>query len=1432
MAKVVSDEILKLKIIVNGDEAQKKILDLEVANNELSKKIVDLNNKEKDLAKKRSKNAIEIAKIKAQVQEYNKTISENNKAIDDEIKSMNIMNLTIDQLRRRINDLNFTMKHMDPNSESFAANRQELQELSNRLREVRNGAEESGFSLSRLADRFNHYSGLAVAFAGALAGVALSIQNVIDMNNKMADAMSAVEKTTGLTKKEVEDLTKSFVEFDTRTSKIDLLKIAEIGGRLGIPKAELKGFVEEVDKAYVALGDSFSGGVAKVAEGIGKIAGLYKETKGQEFAVSINQIGSALNELGANGAASEENIADFTRRVGALPEALKPSITDAMALGAALEESGIDAERGGTAYANFVSTASKETAKFAEVMGLTQSQVKEMINTDPAQFFLTFSEGLKGMSATDVSTTLDYLKLGDQYVKSIVGAATENTDRFRKSMSLSAQAAAEATSLQEEFNKVNNNAAAIYEKVRKKFMAMFTSKEVASTLNWIIAQIGKLLGVVEDTTGRVTYMKDVFITFMKIVIIATTAIVSYNTAIALSNLTLATLKDRLLAYTVVQKISNVYNQAAAFLQNAYNLAIGYGQLALGRLTSSTAMQTAAQIRLNIATVAHPFGAVLAVVLALGAAYLLFSKRADEAAEKQKKLNEINAETEKGIVSQKNELQLLLNVAKDESASKERRLQAIKKLNEISPEYLGNLTLENINTMKAAEAVKAYTDALLRNSRIKVLTKKLDDISEKKIDKEKESLWDQETGGSTVKKMLTPSEIKKMDANQLKQMAIWRKQYGENYAKSLMSQYSYVYEKRAKGLQQLNDEAKSYSDEIADLNQKMTIADEKAKSGYNVPAGGEKVSKSIKSSIESSADKARKKYEQERERMLESGEASKQRLEELEAERIRNTADMLKEGYEKEREIILAEQEKTIAALDKKKVSETDFKKIRAMIDKEKGQMKLKLQEIEFQWMEENGRISGLQEQEKEKSLIRLEALKAKYDLKDVQTENDTLERKLANLKRAQNEELAQYSTVEELKAALNGRASAKELNSIKTWEDAKKVLNGRYQRKELDILQAHLQNMLLMYDGLDLSILSEDQKTVVLKNLEQLKDKLAEVALQKKEIANGDADKDKLGGRLSSFGGKTDVLGLTSDQWKAMFTNTNSLTENIQKIGAAVQIAQQLFATYSSFVQANEQKMLQEAEFASQRKQTRLDRQLKAGLINQEQYKKLSIANEQDLDKKKALLEYQAAKRQRTMQIGEAIASTAMIILNAANTKPFLPLGLAMSGVAATMGAMQLATIMSAPLPTAPGAQDGYYPVLREQDNKFFNARRRKSSSGIYNEPTMLVGEQGKNFPELVVSGEDLKKIDPNITNMFMRDIQRVKGYEKGLYPEVTNINNSEPSDVMLQVLVTLQETKDVMTSLKKFGIKAYIDKTAKNGMDIEEMIENYRNIKNRNKHG
>ena len=102
-------------------------------------------------------------------------------------------------------------------------------------------------------------------------------------------------------------------------------------------------------------------------------------------------------------------------------------------------------------------------------MGITQQQVEDLINTDPMEFFLKFSQGMRGMDATKVSQTLDYLGINADGANKAIGAAANNTERFRELILLSNEAFTEGNSVINEYNIKNNNLQAQLDKSKKKF---------------------------------------------------------------------------------------------------------------------------------------------------------------------------------------------------------------------------------------------------------------------------------------------------------------------------------------------------------------------------------------------------------------------------------------------------------------------------------------------------------------------------------------------------------------------------------------------------------------------------------------------------------------------------------------------------------------------------------------------------------------------------------------------------------------------------------------------------------------------------------------------------------------------------------------------------------------------------------------------------
>ena len=107
---------------------------------------------------------------------------------------------------------------------------------------------------------------------------------------------------------------------------------------------------------------------------------------------------------------------------------------------------------------------------------------------------------------------------------------------------------------------------------------------------------------------------------------------------------------------------------------------------------------------------------------------LFSST-DAAALAQQQLNKANAEAVASVQGEVAGINALLSAAQDLSISSEQRQVAVKKLNQEYPKYLGNLTLENVNSAEAAASVAKLTAALERKARIAGVEKLITKVAE-------------------------------------------------------------------------------------------------------------------------------------------------------------------------------------------------------------------------------------------------------------------------------------------------------------------------------------------------------------------------------------------------------------------------------------------------------------------------------------------------------------------------------------------------------------------------------------------------------------------------------------------------------------------------------------------------------------------------------
>ncbi|GAB3708739.1 phage tail tape measure protein [Flavobacterium koreense] len=1401
MARTITDEEIKLSIIINGNPAQKQLLDLEKATRKLTEENKALNVERRRLEAQGKKDTDQYKALTATIK-ANSIAIDNNKASMKELQNqIGITGLSIGQLRDKANQLRMTLKNLIPDSPDFKKFDAELKQVNARLGELTGKAQASKFSISSIADGFNKYQALAFSLVATFTGVVLSIQKVIDMNGKLSDAQADVMKTTGMTKDEVDELTKSFGALETRTSRIDLLKIAEQGGRIGIAKADIQDFVKNMNMANVALGDSFTGGVEEVANKLGKLKFLFQETKDLSVEKSYNAIGSAINDLGANGVASEANITEFATRLGSLPDVLKPSIKEALALGAAFEESGIEAEVSSRAYNIFMKQASTESAKFAQVMGISKKAVEDMINTNPLDFMMQFAQGMKGMDATETAKTLDFLGVNADGANKVIGAMGNNMNRFRELIDISNNSFSEGTSLINEYNVKNNNLAATLEKISKTVSGWFSSETFIKWLSASVLWLAKFIGATEDTDGTVSRWKNNLISLIKIISVAVVGFTSYSAALRL----IALLQNGVTGATTLLTIAQKANALSGGTLKAVYLGLQY---VFYTLTLQEDRATAAMIRFNLATKMNPIGLLVGLVMAAVAAYVIFNKEVDKSIINQKNLNEVKANAQKAVAEEKAALEQLLIIARDKNQSDATREAAIKRINAISPEYLGNISLETINTDKATTAINKYLEALDLKAMKEAFAAKRADLSKNVIDaRSNEELSVYDAWYNTDKAKIDFKKFLEMEVSNIEQFK--KKTKGWN-APTVESYNAYKLSiKQAKDqLKALSDEEKKFIDKNATL---YVTPPNPTETNFKVP-GDETSETKVKKNPNSSQEEINRLRVESDSRYNDILLKNRRQLED-------DKIAAMQDGYQKELAIENLRYQREIEDLERQKVHTEEMAKMDEEIAKAKEAGDITkynaLISIKNEWKKRNELIDTQINQIQEGKLrIHNQKLGIIYE----------------NAEKARIENFQKQFEREKL---LRETDFNNQLAALGNNEVAKAELKKAYDLKELEITEKHLQKLVNLYKtnvALDnaFNLLTPAQKDKLQKDLDFALNALSKI----KAAKAGETDNNDLKAAARSVFGQTDILGFTSNQWESTFNNLKTLEGQLQAVNMVVSGLQNMWSTYANFQTASENRNLKTFEVNSDKKKARLKRQLDAGYINQATYDKQIKRIDDEYEKRKLEIEYKQAKREKAQALFGAIVNTAKGI-TAAIPNPFL------MSLAAIVGGLQIATIAKTPLP-ARGYEEGLYPVKREQDGKIFQSRfGGKTKSGLVTKPTYFL--TGENGPEMIIDSRAYSQISPETKNALLRELRGIKGFENGMYnqssqrfevPAGSTPSSSSNSDRLLEMaLVVIAENTAVMKDLRDKPIKALVDKDDKRSMkNIKEGVDDYNDFRNKNK--
>ena len=367
------------------------------------------------------------------------------------------------------------LKQMPRDSAEFAKAKKHFQQVNGEIRKTRKELYAVNKGWSGLANGFNKYFTLVTAGLTAITGLVLTLRETITRAAELSDLRADVQKTTGLTVDELDRLQKKFDQMNTRTPRAELLKIAAQAGKMGERGVEnIADFVEQSNKIMVALGEDL--GEDAILK-IGKMSDIFNE--------EMENIGSGINAVSDSTKANAGFLTEWLSRLAGISKELKIKAGDVLGYGATLDELGLKVEMSSTALNGFLADFTKNTDEFGQVAGFAEGELRKLIGEEGVNAgFIAFLEKMREStnSSEEFLQKLEAVGVTGDRGSQVFLALSQNLDQVRERQALANAEIASGTSLQNEYNRKNENFAANLEKIRRALMAKFMSSDLLKAL--------------------------------------------------------------------------------------------------------------------------------------------------------------------------------------------------------------------------------------------------------------------------------------------------------------------------------------------------------------------------------------------------------------------------------------------------------------------------------------------------------------------------------------------------------------------------------------------------------------------------------------------------------------------------------------------------------------------------------------------------------------------------------------------------------------------------------------------------------------------------------------------------------------------------------------------------------------------------------------
>ena len=127
------------------------------------------------------------------------------------------------------------------------------------------------------------------------------------------------------------------------------------------------------------------------------------------------------------------------------------------------------------------------------------------------------------------------------------------------------------------------------------------------------------------------------------------------------------------------------------------------------------------------------GAVVAVTAAAVAIFQKWNNTLTDSQKIQNTLTDVNTKAAQSIVEEKIEVESLTAILKNENSTREEKRQALKKLNQISPQYFGGLDLEKTKIEDVTKAQDDYIANLLKMAKVQAAKERIVELNKELLD---------------------------------------------------------------------------------------------------------------------------------------------------------------------------------------------------------------------------------------------------------------------------------------------------------------------------------------------------------------------------------------------------------------------------------------------------------------------------------------------------------------------------------------------------------------------------------------------------------------------------------------------------------------------------------------------------------------------------